>query len=1647
MTTVALGVSLPVPVLDSSENWDDDFEFHNETAHQDEQHRKKQQRKFGHRASDEARKMSIASSAALEDWDAESTASPISPNALSPVSAASSSASDAMLNFHVEQQSENWDDDFEDARNSPKKVSHSQVQRREENWDDEGDTTEDEGGEFGFADKEEDRTVTAKSRRAALKRLSTGSNSQPPLPAAPAPPLPTTFMAQHPSGSTPYLHFAAPPHHLFPHRSPTSSVFSVPNTVHTHNHDTYSYFGSTTHLRPTSAFALLPPSPPIHKERERRRLRKKSRPKPEGMFELASIGGSSRNASETRLGALSSWTRHRRSFSDDADIEPSSEGASHHRIRTETPSDMSSTDGHLARTAPTIPVPQTPSKTGALLSRIGSVKKWGVRRKRASTTPSEVIADEPDLHRTPRAQTSRTSFHAAKSRASISSPSQLPVPPDLTPQPSTSTNWFFRASSAGSPHARAGSRTSGSKESQTSGKATTVEADGVEQCQGSRRRSISASRRSQSRGRGVSNGVEAGPVPPPTPSKLAKRKSLGFVQLRRAVGLREATPEAEEVPSSPRKPKYVGIGMGRAQPSDPELERPRRKSLSNALVDKGTDSNASSEVIADMARDGSRGLLGSVRRISLVGKHKRSKSGTGILLNASGGESQPPIPSPRASILRPKQKPPTLPYMLPPLPVTSSQLSLRMPSSSTTSSGKHGSRHGSMHDLPSTLSALPSAMRMVSAASSQSQTSQGSSVLPASSVSGGSSRNVSGVSESGSSSQQTPVRTRRRASTRSRVSEDGGTPGIIRRRLSATSKRQSIDVQPNIDFTTKLSSTVKPSSPRSALSDLVPAATPLPPLLPPIELQPPSPPRTLAKGDTHQASFNALGVGLSPAVSATSSVFFTPTSSSSPNGLPLSPNKLSPNRSPISQQSASLGRSAIVIGKESASSIGPASGASHPPRRNSLGDLKIPARISQAQVGLRRDLGMVRDFAANVEQLKDLQQTYTNLVLEVQSILDTRAAELPQQPPPSSPPTPAPSATRPTSPRFFSILKPKTRPRSSTNPTSPLSAQSQDAEPVVSDAQAEYQELSSAFNSINSKYRVTWECADLLIDLGGGGTLAAEAEITSAPTTSSIIPPTQPTNRVPSKGRERAITLAGDEPKPSPLVSSHSSPAVIAAVTGTTQPPDATSPTPLSRPTSTWRDSTGKHDLSQRQLVLLREMLNNSSAHSNATSTDADHSTGQDPNASIPEEEYPLPERQPNREWKWGDARNSTITLPDENESVERGRGTPDDDRKRRSGRTRLLGMTGLRDMLRALKRNADEAAFIPSSPSMPMIHTGSSMSTDSFHPMGSKRGDSSRPRQPSQQRRRAKTSVGPEDIEANLHSSIGPSQNPPSFKAPKPSPRRPSLASIFRIGPKHRHLPNEPLSPPPVPSLATQQLHIADEPKLDEDSSSSGVETGEGGEVGGHGEDDWDRMDSASDLDAAARALPSDTVRGGKSGRKIVKKGKGPYAIPTVGNKGSSLREHSIITKRSFSASQSSIHGSAAELNTSASLNPPAPAFYRPPRLSNVEELHDDTAASSYQTYPHRPTSSRSVSGSHSRGTGPFRPTQAVPQASIRSGSSQPSSAVPFSPTLAMTPENIKPLLENAKEVHSRLCDCILEMERLVGRTKETSQTTPATH
>jgi len=133
---------------------------------------------------------------------------------------------------------------------------------------------------------------------------------------------------------------------------------------------------------------------------------------------------------------------------------------------------------------------------------------------------------------------------------------------------------------------------------------------------------------------------------------------------------------------------------------------------------------------------------------------------------------------------------------------------------------------------------------------------------------------------------------------------------------------------------------------------------PTPDLLPPIELHPPSPPRTInGKSTAHSIPLN-ISDGIEPMMPSTSAPASITISSIPSSASPVASNKATP-KSPGSPQSASLGRTTQVPNP-------PSSNASVP-RRNSLGDLKIPQRISQAQIGLKRDLGLVREFATSVD--------------------------------------------------------------------------------------------------------------------------------------------------------------------------------------------------------------------------------------------------------------------------------------------------------------------------------------------------------------------------------------------------------------------------------------------------------------------------------------------------------------------------------------------------------------------------------------------------------------------------------------------------------------------------------------------------------
>ena len=446
--------------------------------------------------------------------------------------------------------------------------------------------------------------------------------------------------------------------------------------------------------------------------------------------------------------------------------------------------------------------------------------------------------------------------------------------------------------------------------------------------------------------------------------------------------------------------KYAGLGLGRVgvrggdgEVNDDECEtcgsppktekRNRRQSLSRLLVDrdkenkvKDTDAVLEKEKEGhskEKGKEGTRSFMGSVRRISLisvgvVGRHKKTKSGGGGFVGVGGGGSPASIPP--------------VPALLPSALSCASQVSLKIPSSTNTASGQ---RSTSFHTSTADLRRAASLSFPNGGDASDGPTATS---VPAALASSRHSRPPSIAS----STKRRP-RKLSKSKSKSRKSGESSQDGDLKAGLDFQ-QEQAPFFYPSDERDTTLLKTPTRSASSTAAATI--------PLLPPIELQPPSPPRTVTTSHIQRRSrsytTNEVIEGLelesllvTPSTSS-SLVFFTPTSSTSGNNVgvgvggvgvggifplpPLSPNKLSPGKSPSqSQQSVSLGRSTalnVAAGGDEGTGLslanGSGSGGGGLPRRNSLGDLKIPARISQAQVGLRRDLGMVREFASNVER-------------------------------------------------------------------------------------------------------------------------------------------------------------------------------------------------------------------------------------------------------------------------------------------------------------------------------------------------------------------------------------------------------------------------------------------------------------------------------------------------------------------------------------------------------------------------------------------------------------------------------------------------------------------------------------------------------
>lgn len=249
----------------------------------------------------------------------------------------------------------------------------------------------------------------------------------------------------------------------------------------------------------------------------------------------------------------------------------------------------------------------------------------------------------------------------------------------------------------------------------------------------------------------------------------------------------------------------------------------------------------------------------------------------------------------------------------------------------------------------------------------------------------------------------------------------------------------------------------------------------------------------------------------------------------------------------------------------------------------------------------------------------------------------------------------------------------------------------------------------------------------------------------------------------------------------------------------------------------------------------------------------------------------------------------------------------------------------------------------------------------------------------------RAKISIGPESVRSASNNSNNSCTT--SFSPFKSSPRRPLLASLFRLGQNKST------------ASATDQS-IADKPlKVQRCGTGSGHSRGT---TDDEEYSDWDGMESASDVHVVAQAL-GQTADGMKTLLERTlnhscSRSSGSSTPPKrpSGNRPTTRTPHRLCARR----------GSGYRRNR--------------PRCKEPVVLPSSCSSQS------RP-SSRGRNGPNSASV-----HSAPPPASMKGELGHPvldMVALP-DPKLAMTRENIKPLLENARAVTPRLKNCISEMK-----------------
>jgi len=594
--------------------------------------------------------------------------------------------------------------------------------------------------------------------------------------------------------------------------------------------------------------------------------------------------------------------------------------------------------------------------------------------------------------------------------------------------------------------------------------------------------------------------------------------------------------------------------------------------------------------------------------------------------------------------------------------------------------------------------------------------------------------------------------------------------------------------------------------------------------------------------------------------------------------------------------------------------------------------------------------------------------------------------------------------------------------------------------PKRSDGQ--YANILTSLQTLNATFGIWWECADLLVELSAtgkedGSTTSNHSTVSSAAPSAanspdcmryhSPLPVTATSPALVNAGpsdesskalRERAVTLVAPEKpvlgngSPSGFVYQH-----------TTQLPFL-GETSASRPSTT-----GRHDLNPRQLALLKEMLNTQDPStfplpqsppefpSDAAEPQYNHSHSKSAITLLSIEES-------------GQSRSqSPVALEDANEQD-----APVKERKpRRLGRR---GILGVRDLLLSIKRSRDKETALrqqrkeKETPSpLPRFHSSS---------------DDLLPTCGAPQRQRKKISADPVDIVfskpvSKPDASHTTHADPEKWEKTKTiasgphrvSPRRPSLSALFRLG------RSSPRASGGRNSSKSRTRNGETPPVLDAADTGGVPASSTAAAEAGEDEDgeDWDRME----LEELERNIPSaaNGYQEGASTRAARSLGPQSGALMTSGLgmglvSGGAMKRRKRDSVPPPTAAQTDMSTSSLSLGiaSNASKDDAIDVTTKSPSNKLKRKLPDHNAKSNGGSRPLSPL----AQVMSSRVIGYAKPRDlSAPSASSVNLPQTSQSAILQSPTtqepLALTPQNLVPLLKYAKEVRTRLKECLDEL------------------